>query len=259
MGRVDTRHASPACQVRTRDNRIVAGTRSRGADSRIFSASPATICLIITRAAAFDLKIEVDMVTINAHRRDQCVYCGHQTCQIRTTTDMHGGVVSTLERITTHQQGTSCLGQKVRTCRWVSSHGRTPKTSSLSHIRTARDTRLRRLSSPLEFAAPADCRLQLPGNLIDGSYACFAVCMLARRRAGVRRTPTADRLEAEGDQRRRPLPAHTSMDCGVRQVTGKVASIRFLMKKALSARSIETNVCMIRSLSRFCGQPAVHV
>jgi hypothetical protein len=52
LGRVDTRHASPACQVRTRDNRIVAGTRSRGADSRIFSASPATICLIITRAAA---------------------------------------------------------------------------------------------------------------------------------------------------------------------------------------------------------------
>ena len=63
------------------------------------------------------------------------------------------------------------------------SHGRTPKTSSLSHIRTARDTRLRRLFSPLELAAPADCRLQLPGNLIDGSYACFAVCMIARRRA----------------------------------------------------------------------------
>ena len=237
MGRVDTRHASPACQVRTRDNRIVAGTRSRGADSRIFSASPATICLIITRAAAFDLKIEVDMVTINAHRRDQCVYCGHQTCQIRTTTDMHGGVVSTLERITTHQQGTSCLGQKVRTCRWVSSHGRTPKTSSLSHIRTARDTRLRRLFSPLELAAPADCRLQLPGNLIDGSYACFAVCMIARRRAAnIHSRPT------KGGGRSSPCQ-HIHINGPWRSASdGMVASIRSLMKNVLTALVIRTNV-----------------
>jgi hypothetical protein len=153
------------------------------------------------------------MVTINAHRKDQCVYCGHQTCQIRTTTDMHGGVVSTLERITTHQQVTSCLGRKVRACRG-DSHGRTPKTSSLRDIRTGRDTQLRRLFSPLEFAAPADCRLQLPGNLIDGSHACFAVCMLARRRAAnIHSRPT----KVEGDQAL--ASTYTSMGRGVRQVT----------------------------------------
>jgi hypothetical protein len=153
------------------------------------------------------------MVTINAHRKDQCVYCGHQTCQIRTTTDMHGGVVSTLERITTHQQGTSCLGQKVRACRGTVMAGRQKLPRSvISGPPATHDFVAFSLLSNLQPLLTADC-----SSLVIQSTVHMHALRFACSHGGVQRTSTADRPKVEGDQA--PASTYTSMGRGVRQVT----------------------------------------
>jgi hypothetical protein len=93
------------------DDSILAWIGLRSAEARMLSASPATNGQVSGSAAASGLKIEGDMVIVSARRSDQCVLCSHQTTQINHC-HLRRRRSSTLQKITTHQPGTTSMGKK---------------------------------------------------------------------------------------------------------------------------------------------------